>query len=191
MYASGDGVESCAAVVWGSDGGLGASGCSMWLRAAVWYSDQVSGRVTTMSSVRRMWCHVGASSCVGCRPCIVWNWERNAWVAGLESGCCSCLRSASQWFMCVSRCASWADQRGFAMTGGCCSCAIRRVTRWSTGRYIDSKSTWAGLGARSSCCQWGKSSSRGGRRRALVNASTNRAVFVCWPSSIWFSALER
>ena len=77
------------------------------------------------------------------------------------------------------------------MTGGWFSCAIRRVTRWSTGRYTESKSTWAGFGARSSCCQCGRSSRRGGRKQMLWNASTNWAMSGCRSLSIWARALVR
>ena len=68
VNASGEeGVEVGALAVWGTAGFAGATGCSMWRRAAAWYSDQVSGRVTLMGSVRRMWCHVGTSSGCGRR----------------------------------------------------------------------------------------------------------------------------
>jgi len=55
VKASGvEGVEVESLAVCGTAGSAGATGCSMWLRAAAWYSDHVRGRVTLMGSVRRM-----------------------------------------------------------------------------------------------------------------------------------------
>ena len=63
-------------------------------------------------------------------------------VPGVVTGC-GVWSSVS---ICVSSWASWADQRGLAMTGGWLSCAMRSVTLRRTGKYTEWKSVWAGWG---------------------------------------------